>query len=85
MTNYHHVRPGDVSKLLEFSVLAHQLVYIRAHRPQTWKNNANYLVYSNISQYYEDYSKLHLGQMGGRKERSVIDAVATLIHTVQEE
>ncbi len=22
-------------------------MYITAHRPQTWKNNANYLVYSN--------------------------------------
>ena len=37
-----------------------------------------------LSHYCEDYSKLHPGQMGGRKERSAIDAVATLVHVVQE-
>ncbi len=42
------------------------------------------MVAQELSQYSEDYSKLHPGQMGGRKERSTIDAVATLIHTVQE-
>ncbi len=42
------------------------------------------VVAQELSQYCEKYSKLHPGQMGGRKERSAIDAVATLIHTVQE-
>ncbi len=43
------------------------------------------VVAEQLSQYCEKYSKLHPGQMGGRKERSAIDAVATLVHTVQEE
>ena len=34
--------------------------------------------------YCKNFSKLHQGEMGGRKERSAIDAVATLVHTVQE-
>ncbi len=38
------------------------------------------VVAEELSQYCEDYSKLHPGQMGGRKERSAIDAA----HTVQE-
>ncbi len=42
------------------------------------------VVAKELSQYCEDYSKLHPGQMGGRKERSAIDTVATLVHTVQE-
>ena len=42
------------------------------------------VVARELSQYCEDYSKLHLGQMGGRKERSAIDAVTTLVHTVQK-
>ncbi len=42
------------------------------------------VVAKELSQYCEDYSKLYPGQMGGRKERSAIDAVATLVHTVQE-
>ncbi len=42
------------------------------------------VVAQELSQYCEDYSKLHAGQMGGRKERSAIDAVAILVHTVQE-
>ena len=38
----------ETSGIFSFSlVLAHQFVNIRAHRPQTWKNNANYFVYSN--------------------------------------
>ena len=37
-----------------------------------------------LSRYCEEYSKLYPGQMGGRKERSAIDAVATLVYTVQE-
>ena len=42
------------------------------------------VVAKELSQYCEDYSKLHLGQMGKRKERSAIDVVAALVHTVQE-
>ena len=42
------------------------------------------VVAKKLSLYYEDYSKLHPGQMGDRKERSAIDAVATLVHTVHE-
>ena len=42
------------------------------------------VVAKELSQYYEDYLKLHLGQMGGRKERSAIDTVTTFVHTVQE-
>ena len=41
-------------------------------------------VTQELSHYYEDYSKLHSGQMGGQKERSAIDAVTILIYTVQE-
>ena len=37
-----------------------------------------------LSQYCENYSKLHPGQMGGRKERSAIDVVAILVHAVQK-
>ena len=37
-----------------------------------------------LSRYCEEYSKLYPGQMGDRKERLAIDAVATLVHTVQE-
>lgn len=36
-----------------------------------------------LSHYCEVFSKLHAGQMGGRKERSAIDAVATVVHTIQ--
>ena len=42
------------------------------------------VVAKELSQYCEEYFKLHPGQMGGRKERSAIDAVATLVHTIQE-
>ena len=42
------------------------------------------VVAKELSQYCENYFKLHLGQIGGRKERSAIDAVATLVYTVQE-
>lgn len=34
--------------------------------------------------YYENYSKLHPGQIRGRKERSAIQIVASLIHMIQE-
>ena len=40
------------------------------------------VVAKELSQYYENYSKLHPGQMGGRKDRSAIDVVAMLVHTV---
>lgn len=42
------------------------------------------LVADQLSQYCESHSKLHPGQMGARKERSGIDAIATLVYTVQE-
>lgn len=42
------------------------------------------VVAEQLSQYCKSYSKLHPGQMGGRKERSAIDAVPALIHTIQE-
>ena len=35
-----------------------------------------------LSGYCKDYSKLHLGQTGRRKERSAIHTVAILVHTV---
>ena len=34
--------------------------------------------------YCEEYSKLYPGQMGGRKKRLAINAIATLVHTIQE-
>lgn len=34
--------------------------------------------------YYEVYFKLDLGQTGAQKERSAINAVSVLVHTVQE-
>lgn len=37
-----------------------------------------------LLQYCEIFSKLHSGQMGARKQRCAIDAVACLIHKVQE-
>ena len=42
------------------------------------------VVAMELSGYCESYSTLYLGQMGGRKERSAIDAVAALVHRVQE-
>ena len=41
------------------------------------------MVAKELSQFCEDYSKLYFGQMGGRKERSAIDTVATLVYTIQ--
>ena len=38
----------ETSRTLSFCLVSAQsLVYIRAHRPLSWKINANYLVYSN--------------------------------------
>ncbi len=37
-----------------------------------------------LSGYCETFSKLHPGQMGARKQRCAIDAVASLVHKVQE-
>ncbi len=42
------------------------------------------VVANELSLYYETCSKLPLGQMDGQRERSAIDAVATLVHTVHE-
>ena len=41
-------------------------------------------VAKELSHYCEKYFKLHPGQIGGRKERSAIDMLARLVHTVQE-
>ena len=40
------------------------------------------VVAEQLSLYCEKYSKLYPGQIGVRKERSAIDAVAIYIHTV---
>ena len=37
-----------------------------------------------LSEFCEVFSKLHSGQMGARKQRCAIDAVASLVHKVQE-
>lgn len=37
-----------------------------------------------LSEYCEKFSRLHPGQMGARKQRCAIDAVASLVHKVQE-
>ena len=37
-----------------------------------------------LSQFCEAFSKLHSGQMGARRQRCAIDAVASLVHKVQE-
>ena len=42
------------------------------------------VVAGQLSHYCEKFSKLHPGQMGARKERCAIDAVAALVHKVQE-
>ncbi len=42
------------------------------------------VVAKELSQYCEDHSKVHSGQMGGRKKRSAIDAVATLCQSLKE-
>ncbi len=42
------------------------------------------VVTQELFQYYEEYSKLYLGQMRGQKARSAIDAVIIQVHTVQE-
>ncbi len=42
------------------------------------------VVADELAQYCESHSKLHPRQMGARKERSAIDAVAIVIHKVQE-
>lgn len=42
------------------------------------------VVAKELSQFYEDNSKLYPRQMGGWEERLVIDAVIIFVHTVQE-
>ena len=42
------------------------------------------VIVEQLSEFCKAYSKLHLGQMGARKKRSVIDVVAILVHKVQE-
>ena len=61
---------------------------VRSYRVISLLNYMNKVVENvvaqELSRYCEEYSKLYSGQMGGRKERSAIDAVTTLVHTVQE-
>ena len=40
------------------------------------------LIINKLSLYCENYSKLHLGQIGSRKEKSTINIITTLIHIV---
>lgn len=42
------------------------------------------VIAEQLSQFCEKFSKLHPSQIGGRKEKLAIDAVAVLVHTVQE-
>ena len=42
------------------------------------------VVAGSLSQYCETYSKLHIEQMGARKQQCTIDAVNSLIYRVQE-
>ncbi len=42
------------------------------------------LVARQLSEFCEAKGKLHEGQMGGRKQRSAIDAAALMIHKVHE-
>ena len=42
------------------------------------------VVAKKLSQYCENYSKLHPGQMEGQKDKSAIDTFVILVHTVQE-
>ena len=42
------------------------------------------VIAEQLSHFCEAHSKLHPSQMGGRKDRSAIDAVAKLVHIVQE-
>lgn len=42
------------------------------------------VVDKELSQYYENFSKLYPGQTGGRKERLAIDMVTTLLYTIQK-
>lgn len=42
------------------------------------------MVAREFSQYCENYSKLHQGQIKDRKVRSAIDTFAILVHAVQE-
>ena len=42
------------------------------------------VIAEQLSQFCKAYSKLHPGQMGAQKKRLAIDALAMLVHTVQE-
>ncbi len=92
---YHTIRLGyhprewkkDRSILLEKRE-KQDLELVRSYRVISLPNYMGKVVEKVVAkalfQYCEDYSKLHPGQMGGRKKRSAIDAVAMLVHTIQE-
>ena len=42
------------------------------------------IVARQLFQYCKKYSKLYVGQIGGRKKSLIIDVVAIFVHTVQE-
>ena len=43
------------------------------------------VIAEQLSQFSENFLKLHQGQMGARKERCAIDIVASLIHEVEQQ
>lgn len=57
---------------------------VRSYRVISLLNYIGKVVAKELSQYCEEYSELHLEQIGGQRERSAIDTVATLFHTVQK-
>lgn len=42
------------------------------------------VIAEQLSELSENFLKLHQGQMGARKERCAIDAVASLVHEVEQ-
>ena len=42
------------------------------------------VIAEQLSQFSENFLKLHQGQMGPRKERCAVNAVASLIHEVEQ-
>lgn len=42
------------------------------------------VVAEQLSHFSENFMKLHQGQMGARKERCAIDAIASLVYKVEQ-
>lgn len=59
--------------------------YLIISSPNSIGKMVENVVAEQLSQYWERYSNLQLGQTNGRKKRSAIDAVKTFVHTVQKE